>query len=352
MIVKNEEGVVARALASVRGLIDRWVVCDTGSTDKTKEVVCCELEGIPGALIEAEWVNFSHNRNVVLKAAEEVADYVLVVDADDVLEVGPGFSKRDLIRDYHYVKAEHGGVSYWKIHLFRSNLGFHYEGVTHEALVTGPTFSHSKLDSIRYLGVSGGSRSDGGVAKFEENIRLLSKEVHKNPRDARSWFYLAMSYRDAGKPLKAVESYHRRISIGGWDEEIFYSHYDRARLLVSLKRDSGDIIAAFLAAYEYRPTRAEPLWSLACYLRETNRIQLAYPFARVAASLPMPEDVLFVEPEVYTWKALDEWAVAAYWQKRKEEAIEACTLLLKSDALPEAHRPRISKNLAFSLALE
>ena len=354
MMVKNEEAVVARALESVKGLIDSWIVVDTGSTDHTVNVVREALAGLPGFLHHEPWVNFSHNRNQVLRFAESQADYLLVLDADDLLEIST-FKKSDLTRDYHWVKAEHGGIAYWKIHLFRSNIGVHYEGVTHEALIVGPAYSSSRLEGVVYRGGSGGHRSSG-PEKFLENVRLLSDELKKNPLDSRSRFYLAQSWRDAGELGQAITEYQKRVDLGamGFEEEVFYSLYDMARLsaIPSTGISPETIVARFLAAYERRPTRAEPLWALACYLREHSRIRLAYSFARTAAILPYPEaDVLFVEPEVYSWKALDEWAVSAYWVGRKEEAIHACTELLRGSALPEEHRPRISKNLAFSLDL-
>ena len=354
MMVKNEEAVVARALESVKGLIDSWIVVDTGSTDHTVNVVREALAGLPGFLHHEPWVNFSHNRNQVLRFAESQADYLLVLDADDLLEIST-FKKSDLTRDYHWVKAEHGGIAYWKIHLFRSNIGVHYEGVTHEALIVGPAYSSSRLEGVVYRGGSGGHRSSG-PEKFLENVRLLSDELKKNPLDSRSRFYLAQSWRDAGELGQAITEYQKRVDLGamGFEEEVFYSLYDMARLsaIPSTGISPETIVARFLAAYERHPTRAEPLWALACYLREHSRIRLAYSFARTAAILPYPEaDVLFVEPEVYSWKALDEWAVSAYWVGRKEEAIHACTELLRGSALPEEHRPRISKNLAFSMEL-
>lgn len=39
MIVKNEEKVIERCLRSVKNLIDEIIIVDTGSTDKTKEIV-------------------------------------------------------------------------------------------------------------------------------------------------------------------------------------------------------------------------------------------------------------------------------------------------------------------------
>lgn len=56
MIVKDESAVIERSLRSVRGLIDYWVICDTGSTDGTQALIRAALEGIPGELHEREWV--------------------------------------------------------------------------------------------------------------------------------------------------------------------------------------------------------------------------------------------------------------------------------------------------------
>jgi len=43
MIVKNEAAVIERCLASVRPLIDTWVISDTGSTDGTQDLIRADL---------------------------------------------------------------------------------------------------------------------------------------------------------------------------------------------------------------------------------------------------------------------------------------------------------------------
>ena len=50
MIVRNEAAIIRRCLESVRPHIDRWVICDTGSTDNTPDIVQEILSGIPGTL--------------------------------------------------------------------------------------------------------------------------------------------------------------------------------------------------------------------------------------------------------------------------------------------------------------
>ena len=66
MIVKDEAAVIARCLASVRPLIDYWIIVDTGSADGTPDIVRKVLHDIPGELHQRPWVDFAHNRSEAL----------------------------------------------------------------------------------------------------------------------------------------------------------------------------------------------------------------------------------------------------------------------------------------------
>ena len=81
MIVKDEEKVLERCLASVADLMDEIVVVDTGSTDKTKEIA----KKYTDKIYDFKWVDdFSAARNFAFSHASK--DYVLSMDADEVLE--------------------------------------------------------------------------------------------------------------------------------------------------------------------------------------------------------------------------------------------------------------------------
>jgi glycosyltransferase involved in cell wall biosynthesis len=82
MIVKDEADVIERLLASVRGAIDSWVICDTGSTDGTQDLIRNAMKDIPGALFERPWRNFGENRSELMELAAGRADYLLLLDAD------------------------------------------------------------------------------------------------------------------------------------------------------------------------------------------------------------------------------------------------------------------------------
>src|SRR3972149_8399584 len=77
MIVKNESKVIERCLKSVKPLIDYWVIVDTGSTDKTRQIISKFMSAIPGELHERPWVDFAHNRNEALHLAKGRGDYIL-----------------------------------------------------------------------------------------------------------------------------------------------------------------------------------------------------------------------------------------------------------------------------------
>ena len=56
MIVKDEEHIIRDCLSSIAPYIDRYDISDTGSSDKTKEIIkeFFEEKGIDGFLYETE----------------------------------------------------------------------------------------------------------------------------------------------------------------------------------------------------------------------------------------------------------------------------------------------------------
>jgi tetratricopeptide (TPR) repeat protein len=81
MIVKDGAGSLARCLESVRGLVDRIVLGDTGSTDDTVTVA----RSFGAEILPIPWQNdFARARNRVLEHSR--CDWILVLDADEMLD--------------------------------------------------------------------------------------------------------------------------------------------------------------------------------------------------------------------------------------------------------------------------
>lgn len=342
---------IRKCLESVRPLIDTWVIVDTGSTDGTQEIIREFFSDLPGVLHERPWKGFDGSRSEAIDLARSSADYLLFIDADDVMEVQPGFRMPDLSHDLYSVAIHHAPVIHWRPALVSTRLPWRYVGVLHEYLECESTrYSRGVLEGANILIVGGGARlREGGERqKYLRDAEVLEQGLLKEPKNARYAFYLAQSWRDAGEPEKSLAAYDRRAGMGGFAEEAFCSQLYAARIAASLDRPRADVMDRFLRAHESRPTRAEALGSLARICRQQSRFPLAYVFARQAALIPRPEDILFVEFDWYEWRALDELAVAAYWVGEYRESSDCCERLLESDRLPADQRDRVRANLDFA----
>ncbi len=133
MIVRNEAAVIERCLDSVRGLIDSWVICDTGSSDGTPELIRSALEGIPGRLESRPWVDFGHNRSELMELAAGSADYLLLLDADMAVVQQSDMPE---LRADAYLLRETGPLDFGVNRLVRGDRQWWYEGSTHEHIAT------------------------------------------------------------------------------------------------------------------------------------------------------------------------------------------------------------------------
>ena len=346
MIVKDEARIVAKGLEVVRPFIDAWVICDTGSTDGTQGIIRKTLDGIPGSLHERPWINFAANRTEALDLArmDHPNSYALILDADDLIEFPPDFSWPDLTHDAYHMTVKHFTLTFKRLQLLRLARGWKYVGAVHEVAVPadgGPPNAGNLPLVYRRTGEVSARSSD--PAKYAKDAVLLQQEFAKNPSEGRTLFYLAQSLKDADFPAEALRRYEERVKMGGWAEEVFQSMLEVARLRERLGEPERAVVAAYKRAWDYRPTRAEPLYELARYLRLRQRYASAYRYARRAYRIPQPDDVLFVRSDIYQWRIADEYALAAHFTGRHEEAVRLIQEVLKIQ--PEDGR--LQANLRF-----
>ena len=81
MIVKNEENNIGRCIDSLKDLMDEIIIVDTGSVDKTKEIV----KSYGAQVYDFEWIyDFAAARNYAFSKAS--CDYIYSADADEVID--------------------------------------------------------------------------------------------------------------------------------------------------------------------------------------------------------------------------------------------------------------------------
>ena len=351
MIVKNEAHVIERCLRSVKPFVDAWAICDTGSTDGTQDIIRRFMGDLPGELIERPWVDFATNRNEALDLSRKYGDHALVIDADDVLETDAGFAWPELGALAYMIEiVDANDTRYGRVALPRLDANWKWQGVLHEALCTPQPVSTPYLRGLRILRIfNDGARSKQSAHdKFSRDADILRRALIKEPANARYAFYLAQSLRDAGLPSEALAAYEKRVTMGGWAEEVYFSKLQIATLLERTNAPYAQIVAAWIDAYDYRPTRAEAPCELARYLRLQQRYTAAREFGKIACAIPKPDDLLFLDEGVYAWRARDELSISAYWSGDKALSAKLCRELLADPRLPAAHRERVQKNLEFS----
>ena len=348
MIVKNESKVIERCLSTVKPLIDYWVIVDTGSTDGTQEIIQEFMKDIPGELHESPWVNFSHNRNEALHLAKDKAEYLLFVDADDILTYSTDFKMPMLDKDSYLMPIHYSGLTYSRTQLIKSELDWRWEGVVHEVLMCDGAETRGTLDGLTMVILGGGDRSQD-PKKFLNDANALKKALESDPQNTRYTFYLAQSYRDAEELELSLQNYEKRVALGGWDQEVFWSLYQIAELQENLNQSEEIVSKAYLKAFQYRPTRIEPLYRLSQYYRLKENYFLGYLVAKQGLKIPHTDDVLFVETWIYDYGLLLEYSICAYWIGAYEESLKACIQLLAVENLPQNIIDCVRKNLQFVL---
>jgi glycosyltransferase involved in cell wall biosynthesis len=363
MIVKNEAPVIRRCFESVLPIIDYWVIVDTGSTDGTQGIVKEFANVKPGELHERPWVDFAYNRTEALNLAKGHGHYTLIIDADDVLELKPGFKMSFLTADSYLVDIRQMELRYSRVQLVRSSLPWRYEGVLHEFLSCGRNKYEQRIfpenrpqqrltGAVIRMTEGGARRRTSAVERFSRDAALLERalETESDPfLFARYKFYLAQSYQNAGEKVKALENYEERAKLGLWREEVFVSLYQAAKLKVDLNATAEDIIQSYLNASAVSGVkRAEALHGAARFCRSEQRFQEGYEYAKKALRIGVPEQALFLERWIYDYGILDEYAVNAYGAGRYADCLKACEKLLREGKIPKEEHNRVEQNARFA----
>ena len=366
MIVKNESRIILRLLESVVDLLDFYCICDTGSTDNTIEIIesFFQEKGIPGKIIQEPFRDFGYNRSFALKACESIpAEFILLLDADMILWRNPSIPPEEFKRslstsDAYYIFQGSDTYYYKNTRIVKNNLGFSYWGVTHEYVnypkvhpLTGEKIdiriSQTPKDVLFIKDIGdGGAKTD----KFLRDVRLLEQGLVDLPNNDRYLFYLANSYRDSGQQEKAIEIYKKRIAVGGWIEEIWYSYYSIGKCWRDLK-DMDRAIAAWMEAFQVYPNRIENLYEIVQHYRVTGKNNLSYWFYMIADRMRRehPErEYLFMQKDVYDFKLDYELSILGYYVNIDKHDLAAVSMKVLADRnVSDATMTNILSNYKF-----
>jgi glycosyltransferase involved in cell wall biosynthesis len=180
MIVKNESHIIEKTLLNLCDKIkfSYWVICDTGSTDNTPELITnfFKNKNIPGQLFYDKWQDFAHNRTIALEKAFNKTDFLLVFDADDELcgeIILPSTPNYD---EYQMKFGTSSGTMYTRVLLINNRKRFQYFSVIHEYISCKEQGSTSAILDGNYYVISGRSGNRGkDPDKYLKDAIILEK---------------------------------------------------------------------------------------------------------------------------------------------------------------------------------
>ena len=189
MIVKNEEKVLPRILKPMKEIVDKILICDTGSTDRTKEII----REFTAEVYDFPWKNdFSAARNFI---SEKVStDYWMWLDADDMITQENLYRLKQLketlspntdmvMMDYvtDFDEWNHAAFSCYRERILKTSRNFRWRGRVHESII--PT------GNILYSPIQIEHRKIKPCSSFR-NLHIYQQMIEEGePLEPRDLFY-------------------------------------------------------------------------------------------------------------------------------------------------------------------
>lgn len=342
MLVSERDVSVFQALQSIKPYIDYWVIADMGCDARTIERIQLILSGIEGEFVDIEVDNIANSKNSLIEYSKQFGDYLLLADADNVFKPDTSFKQTALSADGYFIKASMP-VCYSEIRLIKSDRIWAYQGAACEVLLAKDDYQLDTLPELSFVSIKSSKQIE------EENqiqVQILSESLKQCANDAHAQFYMARLKMQQSEWQQSLEHFENYLQCEQkWDAQWhWYTLYHRAKLMEMLEADAATVIAQYLRAFDFRPTRAEPLYELARLHRLKQDFTMANLYSTMAFSTPLPERETFdLETAVYHWHIPCEHALSSQKLHKQAEAIRAANFALRYG------QEHVSKNMRDAL---
>ena len=356
MIVKNEGHIIEKTLENLCSYIkfSYWVICDTGSTDNTKEVITTFFKNkkIKGKLVDTEWKDFGYNRTIALQNAYNTSDYLLIFDADDSIN-GEYKTPTNLHKDMYQLRFGEN-INYWRPLLINNRKKWVFKGVLHEYLTSADNSPTSQENILgKYFLDSGrsGDRSKDPKKYLKDGIIL--ENAIKTETDIglknRYLFYAGQSFKDCGEYDKAIEFYTQVIANQCWKQEQYYSCIMMGSMYKS-KKDDCNALKYFLLSDTFDPERIEGL-IMACemLLEKGMNYFINAIYNDILKKKIVTEYKLFISTDLYNDHIEFYNSIACYYLGMHKQAYELAKQVIINRKIDFNKQLLSVSNLQFTL---
>jgi glycosyltransferase involved in cell wall biosynthesis len=359
MIVKNEAGNLPRLFASLSGQVDFYVISDTGSSDDTIEVIhrLGKETGIPGIVTSHHWVDFAHNRNLVLQEAinarlegKHDCDWLMIIDADEELAVEDEAWRSYLQPGCSYsvrTKSERISVARTFL-LWTPDVQWRWQGKTHNYLTHGeeghPVIPLEAVHIVyhEFEGAKSHAFADG-KEKAGSDIRLLEDElegVMVARQNAHRFFQLGYAYWNVGDPLAAIGCMRKVADCpDAGNGKKYAALLMAAKCGIILEYPSEILLRDLDMAISLDAARWEAPYYKAVILRKNGDPEQALDILmRLQRNGSQGNVRFFREDEIYDWRMEHELAFLLFLTGDRVRSLSVIEASLSGARVPEAER--------------
>lgn len=306
-IYMNEQNRIDCFLHSVKDA-DQIVLCDTGSTDGTNEIISKFQKAFPDVNLQVYQIcvtpwRFDDARNTCLSLVSPEMDLCISLDTDEFLMHG---WKEHLIQnwDHSYTRYNHrfktilsNERSVEHLHdRIHSRRGYTWKLPVHEILEYNGDAKVHYLDSFWIFHTPESAKSRSSY------LPLLEMSVKERSDVWISWSYLACEYLNAGRHEEALQAVDRALAL----ENHFMSYLHQLKSTIYRAQNQVELALVSLHnAIQCMPHRREPYFNKAMYLHELGR--------NAEATLVLKE------AEGKTTKLIDYYYNPSAWEEAFEE---------------------------------
>ncbi|MCL2017435.1 MAG: glycosyltransferase family 2 protein [Alphaproteobacteria bacterium] len=282
MIVKDEEKAIGRCLDCVKDIVDEIVIIDTGSTDKTVEIVSKYTDKV----YHFEWIDdFAAARNFSFSKATK--DYVMWLDADDCLTeenrkkllelkrtLNPEIDTVMCVYDIAFDANGKPTFSYNRERIMKRCESAVWHGAVHECInpfgkvITSDFAVHHRKEKPGEPG---------------RNLRIYEKKLKNggefNPRER---YYYSRELYEHKRYKEAINNFKIFLKDGkGWVEDNICACHLIGESFKALS-DPDSALQAFFYSFIYDDPRPEICCSIAQHFFDKNNMRQAAYWYRVA----------------------------------------------------------------------
>ncbi len=350
MIVKNEEDNIVRALSWGKDIVWEQIVVDTGSTDRTVEIA----QSMGAKIFHFDWIDdFAAAKNYAISKAS--GDWIAFLDADEYMteewtQKLPGLLVELDKGCCHAVRSpwvcinENGDVTLTARHcrFFRNMPGLFYRGAIHESLtLNGIIISGVYLKDMEgkfpVLHTGYIPRDEQKKNRKERNVRILKKELDKNPGSCGLMGYLGDAC--AGDDIKEAEQWYRSAiehmpeKLQRGDERSVMTFVQLLQCLIHQDVGEQQILEFYETAVQRIPWAYDMDYMLGKYYLSKNNLESA--IHHLERGIWVAEEYGDTAYGVFMIRDMNkvwEWLARCHYNTgNSEKAIQYCTILLKLD---------------------